>query len=308
MRFDRLDLNLLLAMDVLIEECSVSNAAKRLHLSQAAMSGALNRLRDYFGDELLVLSGRQMLLTSKAEALRAPVREALMLIRSRIISPAQFEPATAVRNFTIAASDYASTILLANVLPVAAKVAPGVSFDIVPPSRAAQERFERGEVDLFLTIGPHLLPNHPSEGLFSDQNVVIAWSEGKFQTGVSHDAFFDADHVIVVFGSDQYPAFTETYFQQVGISRKIQVRVPFFSALPLAVVGTDRLAIMWRRLANHFAAKVPIKVFEPPIPLPEVREDAQWHSSRATDQGLKWLLSVIRQEVRTLDSVQPSLP
>src|SRR5687767_5141559 len=107
MRFERLDLNLLVALDVLIEERSVSVAANRLFLSQPALSGALNRLREYFNDELLVQSGRQMILTPKAEELRAPVREALMFIRSRITTPSDFDPATAQRKFILVASDYA---------------------------------------------------------------------------------------------------------------------------------------------------------------------------------------------------------
>src|SRR4051812_4555036 len=104
MRFERLDLNLLVAFDALIEDRSVSMAAKRLFLSQPALSGALNRLRDFFGDELLVPSGRQMIPTPKAEELRGPVREALMLIRSRITTPSTFDPATADRLFSLAAS------------------------------------------------------------------------------------------------------------------------------------------------------------------------------------------------------------
>jgi LysR family nod box-dependent transcriptional activator len=83
MRFERLDLNLLVALDALIEDRNVSMAARRLYLSQPALTGALNRLRDFFGDDLLIPSGRQMMLTPKAEELRGPVREALMLIRTK---------------------------------------------------------------------------------------------------------------------------------------------------------------------------------------------------------------------------------
>ncbi|MGD4540209.1 LysR family transcriptional regulator, partial [Xanthomonas citri pv. citri] len=106
MRFERLDLNLLVALDVLIAERSVSAAAKRLHLSQPAVSGALNRLREFFRDDLLVQVGRQMVLTPKADELADPVRDALLLIRTRITQPAGFDPATAEREFTIVASDY----------------------------------------------------------------------------------------------------------------------------------------------------------------------------------------------------------
>jgi LysR family transcriptional regulator, nod-box dependent transcriptional activator len=106
MRFERLDLNLLVVLDELIQEKSVSAVARRLNLSQPAISGSLNRLREYFGDDLLVPSGRTMLLTPKAEELREPVRDALMLIRTRITTPTAFDPATAERRFVLTASDY----------------------------------------------------------------------------------------------------------------------------------------------------------------------------------------------------------
>ena len=133
MRFDRLDLNLLVAFDVLGHEQNVSAAARTLNLSQSAVSGALNRLRDYFGDELLVPSGRRMILTPKAQQLVEPVRQALLMIRSNITTPANFDPASTERRFVIVASDYAYNVFLAEALKVAGREAPGASFDVIPP-------------------------------------------------------------------------------------------------------------------------------------------------------------------------------
>src|ERR1700682_3675066 len=104
MRFDRLDLNLPVALDALVEDRSVSGAARRLHLSQPAVTGALQRLREFFDDELLVQHGRRMLLTPKAEELIAPVRRALLQIRSEITRPTGFDPMTVQRHFVIVAS------------------------------------------------------------------------------------------------------------------------------------------------------------------------------------------------------------
>src|SRR5438067_1930595 len=131
MRFERLDLNLLVALDALIEERSVSLAARRMCLSQPAVSGALSRLREFFGDELLVPIGRQMVLTPKAEELRDAVREALMMIRSRITTPSQFDAQSAKRHFTIIASDWVYSILLAPLFIEAARSAPNIKFDVM---------------------------------------------------------------------------------------------------------------------------------------------------------------------------------
>jgi DNA-binding transcriptional LysR family regulator len=115
MRFGRLDLNLLVALDALLTEKSVSLAADRLCLSQSATSSALGRLRDYFGDELLVVRGRQMVLTARAESLVEPVRAVLEQVRSTIAVAPQFDPATADRQIRIMASDYSTEVLLATV-------------------------------------------------------------------------------------------------------------------------------------------------------------------------------------------------
>lgn len=302
MRFERLDLNLLVAFDALIEDRSVSLAAKRLFLSQPALSGALNRLRDFFGDELLVSSGRQMIPTPKAEELRGPVREALMLIRSRITTPSTFDPATAERQFSIAASDYAYNILLAEAMAETSRTAPGISFELMPTGLFAMERMERGEIDLLITISGFLLENHPRQPLFEDEHSVICWSGSKHAAGITEDSFFDAGHVVALFGPEWHPAFTETYFAQQGHHRRIEARLPNFAALPQAVLGTDRLATMYRRHAEYFAAFLPLVVHRPPMAMPKVREDAQWHSARGGDQGLKWLLDLL---MRTAARMNP---
>ena len=292
MRFERLDLNLLVALDALIEVRSVSVAAKRLLLSQPALSGALNRLREFFNDELLVLSGRQMILTPKAEELRGPVREALMLIRSRITTPSAFDPATAERQFTLAASDYAYNVLLAPLMAKAARIAPNVTFELMPTGLLAMERLERGEIDLLITISGFLLEGQPRRPLYEDEHAVICWSGGAHAAAITERSFFDAGHVVALFGPERHPAYTETFFAQQGANRRIELRLPTFAALPQAVLGTDRLATMYRRHAEYFADFLPITVHEPPMPMPRVCEEAQWHGARGGDEGLKWLLAL----------------
>lgn len=293
MRFERLDLNLLVALDALIEECSVSAAAKRVHLSQPAVSGALNRLREFFDDDLLVPSGRQMILTRKAEELREPVRDALMLIRSRITTPTTFDPSSAQRQFVIAASDYAFNVLVADVLAEVSRQAPGISFEIIGTGPQSRERLERGELDLFLTIEEFTDPHYPKQALFEDEHAVICWSESRYAAGLSESDFLGASHVVAFFGPERYPAFTESYFDSQGIERQIEVRLPTFAAIPQAVVGTQRVATMYRRHADYFAKFLPITIHRSPVYLPWVREFAQWHSARDRDDGLRWLVEIM---------------
>lgn len=300
MRFDRLDLNLLVALDVLIEERSVSASARRLNISQPAVSGALNRLRDFFADDLLAPSGRQMVLTPKAQDLAGPVRDALLLIRTRITKPVDFDPATARREFVIVASDYLFNILLADVIAEVAGLAPGVQFEIMPPDPRALERFERGEADLLITIGTHMLPDHPWTPLFTDEHAVICWTEGRHSGSIDAEAFLSASHAVTSFGSARAGAFSEMWFERQGIVRQVDVRVPSFTLLPRAVIGTDRVATLQRRYAEFFARSMPITVLPVPVDIPRLCEQAQWHTMRDKDQGLKWLLGLIGARAATL--------
>ena len=173
MRYGRLDLNLLVALDALLTERSVSLAADRLCLSQSATSSALGRLRDYFGDELLVVKGRNMILTTRAEELIEPVRAVLEQIRTTVAIAPPFDPLTADRQVRIMASDYSTQVMLAEVLATLATIAPNLRFEIQPMSDTPIEAIERGYVDLLLTIDCAVSSDHPSLILFEDDYVVV---------------------------------------------------------------------------------------------------------------------------------------
>jgi LysR family transcriptional regulator, nod-box dependent transcriptional activator len=307
MRFERLDLNLLVALDALIEDRSVSIAAKRLHLSQPALSGALNRLREFFKDDLLVPLGRQMILTPKAEELRGPVRETLMLIRAKITTPGTFDPRTAKRHFTIIASDFVYNVLLIDVFAEAAARAPGIAFDVLATGKRGGEMMDRGEADLMITIPGYQNDEHPRVSLFEDEHSIIAWREGRYGEHLTEEDFFAAQHAVVLFGRDRHPAFSETYFERQGVKRNIQLRVPTFAALPAAVIGTDRIATMYSRHAAWFAQFMPITVHQPPISMPNVIEEMQWHSLKSSDPGLQWLRGLLKERAERMGPLEPAI-
>src|SRR6185437_13340218 len=107
MRFEGLDLNLLIALDAILEERSVVGASRRLHLSQPAMSGAIGRLRAYFNDEIFTISQRKLVPTPLALSLERPTRDVLLRIRANLIATPEFDPATSTRHFRLIVSDYA---------------------------------------------------------------------------------------------------------------------------------------------------------------------------------------------------------
>ncbi|MEC3947861.1 LysR family transcriptional regulator [Sphingobium sp. HWE2-09] len=300
MRYDRLDLNLLAALDVLIETRSVSEAARRLNLSQPAVTGALNRLRDFFKDDLLVLNGRQMLLTHRAEELAEPVRRSLMLIRAEITRPGGFDPATSQRRFAIVASDYAFTVVLADIVKKVAQVAPHISFEIIPPGSQSSDRLERAEIDLLFTVEPLILPHQPSRALWRDDEVVISWEGAGYPGIIDMDDFYRAGYAVTLFGSDRRPTLTDAHLQKAHPGEAPALLLPNFSALPLAIAGTGRMAIMHRLFAEHFALAHPIRLHQPSLALPEIVEVVQWNHVRERDPGIRWLLEAIQAQVNLL--------
>jgi len=293
MRFDKLDLNLLVALDALITEQSVTGASKVLFLSQPAVTAALNRLRDYFDDDLLVLEGRQMRLTFRAEQLAEPVRQALALIRSEITQPSEFEPSTSTRKFVVISSDYLQSVLLADVIADVAREAPNVMLELVRPSGDAEERFERSEVDLMATVKPFALKHHPSISLFRDEHVLVTWNQSHFEDAITVDEFLDAGHVATTFGRDRRPALSEISMDDIREKRRVELLVPSFSALAQSVIGTHRIATMHRKLAEHFLPHYPIRLHSVPIPIAPIEEMLQWHRLRVRDSGLSWLKDIV---------------
>jgi LysR family nod box-dependent transcriptional activator len=292
MRFERLDLNLLTALDALLETRSVSLAAKRLHLSQPGVTAALRRLREFFEDDLLVQQGRQMIRTPRADELAVRVRRVLIQIRADVLTPTDFDPAAAKRSFKVVASDYAYAILMAGVIADVASVAPGVTFEILQPDAAAAAALDRGEVDLLFTVTAYRVAAHPFMSLFRDEHVVVSWRDSGYAS-IDRETFIRAGHVIARFGPDRQATLSDIALDGHFPERRIEVVVPTFAALAEAVVGTRRIATIHRLFAEYWAERYPIAIHSTPVPLPEVLEIVQWHTLRSEDPGLRWLLDLV---------------
>ncbi|MBU6267020.1 MAG: LysR family transcriptional regulator [Sphingomonadales bacterium] len=291
MRFQRLDLNLLVALDALLTEKSVSLAADRLCLSQSATSSALGRLREYFGDELLVVKGRAMILTARAEELIEPVRAVLEQIRTTIAIAPPFEPATCDRQVRIMASDYATQVLLAGAIAMLAKEAPQMRFEIQPMESNPVESIERGLIDLLVTIDIAISADHPSQLLFEDDYVVIGAAENPDMQGeISRETYFALGHVTHRFARSRMPAFEEWFVRRQKQQRRIEVVAPSFLSIPGLVVGTNRIATMHRRLATQVVRNMPLVMREVPLTIPPIRQAAQWHLTNNNDRSLRWVV------------------
>jgi LysR family transcriptional regulator, nod-box dependent transcriptional activator len=295
MRFQRLDLNLLVALDALLTERSVSLAAERIHLSQSATSSALGRLREYFADDLLIVKGRQMVLTSRAEELVLPVRAVLEQIRTTISVAPPFDPATCDRTLRIMGSDYMTEVLLSSVLTGIADEAPDMRFEIQPMVEGPVDALERGLVDLLLTVDFGMTADHPSQILFEDDYVVIGCADNPDLTGdMTKDLYFSLGHVTSRFGKSQVPAFDDWFMRRQKQQRRIEIVAPSFLSIFGLVAGSRRIATVHRRLARRMAAESRLIVREVPLPMPPIREGAQWHLSNTNDAAIRWFVEKLK--------------
>ncbi len=300
MRFEGLDLNLLAALEVLLECRSTTETARRLNLSQPTISAGLGRLREYFEDDLLMNVGREMVPTALGEELAPAVTELLNVARFRIIQGEGFDPATSRRCFKLLASDYVFDVLLASALARAAKIAPGLQFEIALTGPTGGRLFQKGDIDLMITVPQYIAEEHPTELLFDDVDSVICWSQGRFGDGIDEEGFREADFAKAVFGEERRPATIDLHFGKSNLDLRTVIEVPSFSALPGAVIGTDRIALMHRRHAEFFRSRYDIACHHLPVPGPGISEVAQWHQLRSKDGGIAWLLGLLREQVGVL--------
>jgi LysR family transcriptional regulator, nod-box dependent transcriptional activator len=301
MRFKGLDLNLLHALYVLLEERSVSRAAARLHLSQPAASAALARLRAFFGDELLTLHGKRMIPTSYAETLAPEVKRALGQVDAIISMSSVFDPHRAKRLFRLVASDYIAAVLIAPAIRKFEKTAPGIQLDMRLPGEQVARDFERGDIDLALSPDEYVSPNHPSELLFEERLVTVGWARNPLlNRRLSPVDFVRSAHVAVAIGSNSQPDYAERHLRSHAEGRTIEVYAPSFAVVPWLVIGTRRIAVMHERLAKVVAKNLPIKIQPLPFDIPPIREMIQYHSARLHDSAVAWLRAHLHETAQKL--------
>jgi LysR family transcriptional regulator, nod-box dependent transcriptional activator len=299
MHFKGLDLNLLVVLDALLSEKNTTKAGQRIYLSQPATSGALARLREFFGDPLLVQSGQKMVLTPLAEGLVNPVRDLLKEAEGIISLNADFKPESSSRSFRLNMSDYSAAVVMTKVMEMIRKIAPGVHIEITSLQDDVAESLERGDLDFLIVPNEFMSPLHPGEDLFEDSYVVVAWTGNQaVKKSISIDQYLSSNHVIPRFGRAQNKTSDEIYLSRAGYTRKVEVIVPSFSLLPGFVIGTSLLATMHERHARFHARFLPLKVLPMPIELPRFTAKIQWHRYHDHDPGTKWLHDLIKEAAK----------
>ena len=290
------DLNLVVALKALLEECSVTHAGARIGMSQPAMSTVLSRLRRHYKDELLVRAGRDFELTPFARSLLPAVQETVHLVADAFELRCEFDPATSDRLFMFMLSDYALTVLHEPLQRRVRQLAPSVRLDFTDlGADVAQSDRDLHRYDFL--VGPlgYGFPGQ-HELLFCDRLVcVVDAHNSRLRDGrLSLGDLAALPHAVATFrGGRSTPV--DRVLDELSVDRHTLVRALGFLPLPFVVVGTDAVAVLPERLARRFTPEPRLVVVEPPFGRVNMLEALWWHPTRSADPGHRWLLSVLRE-------------
>lgn len=298
-RLHSLNLNALVALDALLTECNVTRAARRVGITQPAMSQTLARLRELFDDPLLVRKGRTMVLSPRAAAMMGALSQALVSVERAVQLGMGFDPSTSTRTFRIALSDLSAVTILPAALGDIAALAPGARVQIEPlsVSRLA-DKLASGEVDLALAVYLSASDGLSSETLATDEYVCLVRRR--------HPLARRKRLRIADYAAHEHVAYTPLGFvpepMSVAAPRLtdapgIHASIPYLLALPAAVRKTDLVATVPRRLLDAPIDLDGLVTIAAPAELPPVAHAAWWHPRFDFDPAHQWLRARIRAAV-----------
>lgn len=286
------DLNLLKALDALLDERSVTKAAQRLSLTQPAVSGMLTRLRDSFDDPLFVRAQRGMVPTLRAQQLAIPVKRLISELEAMLM-PQAFDPAVSTMLVTVAATDYALRAVVVPFLNALRMQAPNIRVAVRPVDLSAlSNQLEQGEVDIALVTPEMTPPGVSSKDLFDERYVCVmrAGHPDARSPTLSLDRFCELDHALVSPSGGSFTGVTDEALSRIHRHRRVNVSVSSFLILPELLISSDLIAVAPERLTQ---ANNTLAVKEPPIEIPGFTKAAVWHERAERDEGQRWVRSVL---------------
>lgn len=286
------DLNLLVFFDALMIERSVSKAADKVHLSQSAMSHALNRLRDLLDDPIMVNTHKGMLPTAKALAMELPIRESLTKIQQNIYAQEEFSPATDHANFIIYGPEYFETAYLPTLFAYLQKKAPNVKIMAGVLTTIDEDLLTNGDVDFIVGIdGIHTVPKRlRSQPWLKDELTCIVSKNNEAIGGhITIQDFRKAKHI---YHSTLGTPFTKTildkWLKQHKIKRQIAVEVPGYLGAMMITETTDFVLTLPLLLAQKLIKRMDLRIVKPPENFPKYRLNLIWHPLYENEPAQKW--------------------
>jgi DNA-binding transcriptional LysR family regulator len=285
----RIDLNLLVTLEVLLTERNVTRAAGRLHLSQPSVSVQLRKLRQIFADPLLAPAPGGMLPTTRGRTLLQPLRTALSDMRSVLEPRPTFDPATAEITWQVAAADYAEYAILMPLLTHVRKAAPGVRFAVRETAHSRMtKQLDSGVIDLGLLAMDAVPERLHCRVLFKEHYVLVARKRHPALKGkLTADALSRLEYVIVSPEGGGFRGITHTVLESRGLRRRVVLSVPHFLFVPEVVARTDLVAMLPSRLVQDRCDHIQVVV--PPLSIPSYEMAMIWHERSHLDPAQMWL-------------------
>ncbi len=288
------DLNLLVAFDALMQNRSVTQAARAIGLSQPAMSNALARLRVQFGDRLFERSAGAMVPTPRALKAHAALKESLALIQGVVGNASTFDPAKDARHFRIAMAEDPAFFLLPELIRHIVQSTEQVELQVLSTAHhPGIELVLSGAADAAIGMAPKRTPKEVRcQPLFRERLLCIGRKgHPAFAAGLhapSLKTFLAYAHVVVRPSVNQ-PSRVDLALAKAGKRRRIAIEVAHVLVVPYLLQGTDMLACFPERLARHFAPLLDLEIREPPFSLPAYQAWLIWHRRFDQDRGHLWL-------------------
>lgn len=292
------DLGLLATLDALLQEGSVTGAARRAGLSTPAMSHALARIRERVGDPLLVRSGRGMVLTPRAEALRPKVHTLVSEAKQALEPERPFIAAQLARTFVVHATDYVLAVLGLAVDRLLWAEAPGVSLRFVPNTPEDPAMLREGGSDLAVGIYGDLPQEMRSRQLLTDRFVcAVRRDHPSVGKRLTLEQFVQLSHLQVA-PRGKPGGYLDDVLRERGLKRRVARAVPYFlTALQLAA-RTDHVLTISERVAAQMAPSLGLRVLEPPLPLRPYALSLVWHPRFDGDAGHRFLREAFTRAAR----------
>jgi DNA-binding transcriptional LysR family regulator len=302
-KLSSIDLNLLLVLHTVLEERSVTRAAKALHVTAPAISNSLARLREALGDPLLVRSGRGLVPTSRALELAPQLKEAVKGLEQIVSGGAKFDPVSATRAFAVACTDVDQLSLMPAVARAFAAKLPRSTLQIISVDHLeAAGGIERAEVDAVLgPAGPPLPAGVHTAPLYGDDGVLVLRRGHKaHRRRLTREGFNALRHIDIRIALGERGIgnrMAEAFFEQHGLVRDVAIAVPSFAAALMLAAATDLAAGVPRRIAKAFGKVLPIQIAELPTPPMRFAMLLQWHARTELDAGSRYFRKLILDAV-----------
>lgn len=319
MNVGRIDLNLLKYLDVLLREKNVTRAAEQLGITQPAMSNGLKRLRELFGDPLLVRTSDGMSATERALELQPLVRQVLAQTEAMLAPDELFQPAASRRVFRIMTSDYAEATLVPHIVLRLRSEAPNVVLDFLTPSDVSYTDMEQGRVDMAINRFNEIPQSFHQVTLWRDSFSCLLNRDNPIARNFDLDAYLSAQHIWVSktgfgvgFGMNPEKlgglGWIDQALMRLGKSRKISIFTRHYQMPALLAMNNDLVATLPSRVARMQAENSQLVIKDPPFEIPEFELKMAWSPLLHHNAAHRWLRKLIQEESEKIGALEPAGP